>query len=172
VQWSVAVVPPEPKLDEAAAAFVAAEARFVVIGGFAVIANRFVRATEDVDFLVPNGVDNDRRVLAALRALDGVRMRDEAPLRHEHLSGQAHLRALTRAGIIDVVRGGLPPLDFDTVASEAMNAAYDGLEFPIAGLRSIVGFKRLAGRPRDRNDLIALEEIHGKLPDDPLFGCD
>jgi hypothetical protein len=33
VQWSVAVVPPEPKLDEAAAAFVAADARFVVIGG-------------------------------------------------------------------------------------------------------------------------------------------
>jgi hypothetical protein len=53
-----------------------------------------------------------------------------------------------------------------------MNAAYDGLEVPIAGLRSIVGFKRLAGRPRDRNDLIALEEIHGKLPDDPLPGCD
>jgi hypothetical protein len=88
------------------------------------------------------------------------------------LSGQAHLRALTRAGIIDVVRGGFPPLDFDTVAGEAMNAAYDGLEIPIADLRSIVGFKRLAGRPRDRNDLIALEEIHGKLPDDPLPGCD
>jgi hypothetical protein len=172
VQWSVAVVPPEPKLDEAASAFVAADARFVVIGGFAVIANRFVRATEDVDFLVPDDVDNDRRVLAALRALDGVRMRDEAPLSDEHLSGQAHLRALTRAGIIDVVRGGLPPLDFETVAGEAMNAAYDGLEFPIASLRSIVGFKRLAGRPRDRNDLIALEEIHGKLPDDPLPGCD
>lgn len=84
------MVPPEPKFDEAAAAFVAADARFVVIGGFAVIANRFVRATEDVDFLVPDDVDNDRRVLAALRALDGVRMRDEVPLADEHLLGRAH----------------------------------------------------------------------------------
>jgi hypothetical protein len=164
------VAPPEPRLDEAAAAFVAAGAKFVVIGGFAVIANRFVRATEDVDFLVPDDPGNDRRVLAALRELDGVRMRDEAPLAEEHLMGQAHLRALTRAGIIDVMRGGLSPLDFDTVAGEAMNAVYDGLEFPIASLRSIVGFKRLAGRPRDRNDLIGLEEIHGALPNDPLPG--
>lgn len=166
------MAPPEPRLDEAAAALVAAGARFVVIGGFAVIANRFVRATEDVDFLVPDDPDNDRRVLAALRELDGVRMRDTAPLLDEHLMGQTHLRALTRAGIIDVMRGGLPPLDFDTVASEAMVAAYDGLDFPVAGLRSIVGFKRLAGRPRDRNDLLGLEEIHGDLPDDQLPGLE
>lgn len=84
---------PEPKLDEAVAALAAETARFVVIGGFAVIANRHVRATEDVDFLV-------------------------------------------------------------------------------AELRSIVGFKRLADRPRDRNDLLALEEIHGKLPVDPIPGLD
>jgi EAL domain-containing protein (putative c-di-GMP-specific phosphodiesterase class I) len=125
----VAVVPPEPKLDEAAAAFVAADARFVVIGGFAVIANRFVRATEDVDFLVPDDVDNDRRVLAALRTLDGVRMRDEAPLSDEHLSGQAHLRALTRAGIIDVVRGGLPPLDFEITETAAITNMADARAF-------------------------------------------
>jgi hypothetical protein len=163
---------PEPKLDEAAAALVAEGARFVVIGGFAVIANRFVRATEDVDFLVPEDADNDRRVLAALRKLDGVRFRDEEPLLDEHLLGQAHLRAITRAGIVDVMRGGLPPLDFDTVADDAMSADFGDIEFPIAGLRSIVGFKRLAGRPRDRNDLIGLSEIHGELPNDPIPGLD
>ena len=166
------MAPPEPRLDDAAAAFIAAGAKFVVIGGFAVIANRFVRATEDVDFLVPDDSDNDALVLDALRALDGVRMRDEVPLREEHLLGEPHLRALTRAGIIDVVREGLPPLDFDTVAGEAMRADYGGLEFSVAGLRSIVGFKRLAGRPRDRNDLIALEEIHGELPHDSLPGLE
>ncbi len=57
--------PRDPELDVAAAAMVAAGARFVVIGGFAVIANRFVRATEDVDFLVPDDPANDHRVLAA-----------------------------------------------------------------------------------------------------------
>jgi hypothetical protein len=162
----------DPELDVAVAAMVAEDARFVLIGGFAVVANRFVRATEDIDFLVPDDIDNDRRVLAALTMLDGVRFRDEAPLADEHLLGQAHLRTKTRAGVIDILRGGLPPLDYDTVAKRAMRAEYGGVEFLIADLSSIVGFKRLADRPRDRNDLIGLAEVHGELPIEPIPGLD
>ena len=162
----------DPELDVAATSMVAESARFVVVGGFAVIANRFVRATEDIDFLVPDSAENDRRVLAALRKLGGVRLRDEAPLRDEHLIGQAYLRAKTDAGIIDILRGGLPPLDYETVEKHAIPADYGGVEFLLAGLSSIVGFKRLADRPRDRNDLIGLAEIHGELPLDPIPGVD
>jgi hypothetical protein len=42
----------------------------------------------------------------------------------------------------------------------------------VAGLSTIVGFKRLAGRPRDRNDLAELEACHGKLPIEPIPGLD
>lgn len=162
----------DPELDVVGAAMVGEGASFVVVGGFAVIANRFVRATEDIDFLVPDDEENDRRVLAALLRLHGVRYRGSEPLREEHLLGQTHLRASTDAGIVDVMRGGLPPLDFDTVAAEARPADYGGVEFLVAGLRSIVGFKRLSDRPRDRNDLIGLAEIHGELPIDPIPGLD
>jgi hypothetical protein len=162
----------DPELDVAVKAMIGEGAQFVVIGGFAVIANRFVRATEDIDFLVPDSAENDRLVLAALTKLNGVRLRDKAPLREEHLIDQAHLRAITDAGVIDTLRGGLPPLDFDTVERRAIRADYAGVEFSLAGLSSIVGFKRLADRPRDRNDLIGLEEIHGKLPIDPIPGLD
>jgi len=162
----------DPKLDAATSAMVAANADFVVVGGFSVIANRFVRATEDIDFLVPDDDENDRRVLVALLELDGKRLRDGASLEESHLLGQPHLRATTNAGIIDIIRGGLPPLDYETVAARAMRAEYDGVEFLVAGLSSIVGFKRLAGRPRDRNDLIGLEEIHGSLPEEPIPGLD
>jgi hypothetical protein len=162
----------DPELDVAAAAMVAEDARFVVVGGFSVIANRFVRSTEDIDFLVPDDVDNDRRVLAALVKLDGARLRDDAPLRDEHLIGQTHLRAKTRAGVVDIMRGGLPPLDYETVEERAKRADYGEVELLVAGLSSIVGFKRLAGRPRDRNDLLGLEEIHGELPIEPIPGLD
>jgi hypothetical protein len=162
----------DPELDVAVAALVAQSARFVVVGGFAVIANRFVRATEDIDFLVPDSVENDRLILAALRVLGGVRLRDEAPLTDEHLIGHTHLRAMTDAGVIDILRGGLPPLDFDTVEDRAIHADYGGVEFLLAGLSSIVGFKRLANRPRDRNDLIGLEEVHGELPLESIPGVD
>jgi hypothetical protein len=162
----------DPELDVAVTAMLAEGARFVVVGGFAVIANRFVRATEDIDFLVPDSAENDRRLLAALLKLGGVRLRDEAVLSEEHLIGQAHLRAVTQAGVIDIIRGGLAPLDYDTVEQRAIRADYGGVEFLLAGLSSIVGFKRLANRPRDRNDLIGLEEIHGELPLDPIPGVD
>jgi hypothetical protein len=162
----------EPELDVAVNAMVAEGARFVVIGGFAVIANRFIRATEDIDFLVPDDDVNDRRVLSALVALDGVRLRDNAPLSDEHLLGCTHLRAKTRAGVVDILRGGLPPLDYETVAAAAMHADYSDVEFLVAGLSSVVGFKRLADRPRDRNDLLGLAEIHGELPIEPLPGLD
>jgi hypothetical protein len=56
---------PDPELDAAAAAMVEEDARFVVIGGFAVIASRFVRATEDIDFLVPRRRDPRPRQLSA-----------------------------------------------------------------------------------------------------------
>jgi hypothetical protein len=163
---------PDPELDVAVAAMVEAGARFVVVGGFSVIANRYVRSTEDIDFLVPDDEENDRRMLAALRELKAVRHRDAELLADEHLIGQTHLRVTTSAGVIDCIRGGLPPLDFDTVAERAMRANYGGVEFSVAGLPSIVGFKRLAGRPRDRNDLEELAEIHGELPIEPIPGLD
>jgi hypothetical protein len=162
----------DPDLDVAVAAMAAEDARFVLIGGFAVIANRFIRATEDIDFLAPDDIDNDRRVLAALVALGGVRYRDDAPLCDEHLLDKTHLRTKTRAGVIDILRSGLPPLDYETVEKRAMRAEYGGVEFLVAGLSSIVGFKRLANRPRDRNDLIGLAEVHGELPDEPIPGLD
>jgi hypothetical protein len=74
--------------------------------------------------------------------------------------------------VIDIIRGGLPPLDYETVEQRAMHAEYGDVEFPVAALSSIVGFKRLANRPRDRNDLIGLAEIHGELPIEPIPGLD
>jgi hypothetical protein len=162
----------DPELDVAVAAMAAEDARFVVVGGFSVIANRFVRATEDIDFLVPDDAENDARVLAALRRLDGRRLRDDEPVHSGHLIGQTHLRSNTSAGVIHVMRGGLPPLDYATVAERALRADYGGAEFLVAGLSSIVGFKRLADRPRDRNDLIGLTEVHGELPIEPIPGLD
>ena len=70
------------------------------------------------------------------------------------------------------MRGGLPPLDYETVEQRAMTADYGDVKFLVAGLSSIVGFKRLAGRARDRNDLIGLAEVHGELPIDPIPGLD
>jgi hypothetical protein len=145
---------------------------YVVIGGFSVIAHGYLRATRDSDLLVPDGPDADSAILRFFARTDAVRLRDDKVLAAEDVAGAHHLRVNSRHGIIDVLRGGLAPLDYETVAASAIEVDLDGERAPFASLRSIVGFKRLADRGQDRLDLEALERINGELPIDPIPGLD
>ncbi len=162
----------DPDLRAVTAALIAAGAEFVVIGGFAVIANDFVRATEDVDFLIPDDTENDKLLDVALTDLDAHWLAPSRPFAPGDLADREHSRLWTRVGLVDFLREGAPPLDFATVSASAHVADLGAGRFRVAGLSSIVSFKRLAGRPRDRADLEELRAIHGELPIDPLPGLD
>jgi len=162
----------DPDLAAFTAELLSAGAEFVVIGGFAVIANDYVRATEDVDFLIPDDANNDRALDVALAALDARWLAPERAYAAGDLAGREHSRLTTRAGVVDLLREGAPPLDFATVRDNAHEADLGAGRFRVAGLSSLVAFKRLAGRPRDKADLDELREIHGELPIDPLPGLD
>jgi len=144
----------------------------VVIGGFSVILHGYVRATKDSDLLVPDGPDADAAVLRFLQRINARRFQDDRILGAEDVAGGHHLRVNSRHGIIDVMRGGLPPLDYETVSNRADTVEWEGQTIRFAALPSIVGFKRLAGRPQDRLDLSELEALHGDLPVDPIPGLD
>ena len=144
----------------------------VVIGGFAVIANGYLRATEDSDLLVPDGPAADAAILRFLERIEASRLRDGKSLELADIESTHHLRVNSRHGIVDLVRGGLPPLDYETVAARSVVIEIGGESANFASLRSVVGFKRLAGRPRDRNDLEELKAFHGELPIDPIPGLD
>lgn len=161
-----------PDLDGVVADANAVGLPYVVIGGFSVIANGYLRATDDSDLLVADGAKADEAVLRFLERIDASRLRDGKVLTPADIAATHHLRVSSRHGIVDLMRGGLPPLDYETVAARAFDAEIGDESAPVAGLRSIVGFKRLAGRPRDRNDLEELEALHGKLPVDPIPGLD
>lgn len=144
---------------------------FVVIGGFAVIAHGYPRSTKDSDLLVPEGSDADEAVERFLSRVEARRASDGKELDIEDL-GTHHIRVHTKHGTIDVMRGGLPPLDYETVAKRALTATLRGQPFRVASLPSLVGFKRLAGRAQDRADLEALERVNGELPIEPIPGLD
>lgn len=72
----------------------------------------------------------------------------------------------------NITKGGLPPLDFETVAANAIEVSWRDSSFRIASLQSLVGFKRLSGRPSDQVDLEKLERVNGELPIDPIPGLD
>jgi hypothetical protein len=164
--------PSGPDLNGVVADANAAELRYVVIGGFSVMANGFLRATKDSDLLVPDDQETDEAILRFLRHAEASRLYDNKVLTLEDIMGAHHLRVNSRHGIVDIMRGGLPPLDYDTVSQGAMDVEVGAQHARIAGLRSIVGFKRLAGRPQDKRDLEELQSFHGTLPIDPLPGLD
>jgi hypothetical protein len=164
--------PSGPDLDGVVADANAAGLQYVVIGGFSVMANGFLRATKDSDLLVPDGQETDEAIIRFLDRIEASRLRDGKVLTIEDVAGAHHVRVDSRHGIVDIMRGGLPPLDYDTVAKDAIDAEVGTQPARIAGLRSIVGFKRLAGRPQDRRDLEELESFHGELPIEPIPGLD
>lgn len=164
--------PSGPDLDGVVADANAAGLAYVVIGGFSVIANGFLRATKDSDLLVPDSPESDAPILRFLERAQATRLADDKVLTAEDVAGAPLLRVISRHGIIDVMRGGLPPLDYETVAARAIDAEVGGQSARIASLPSIVGFKRLANRPQDRRDLEELEAFHGELPIEPIPGLD
>jgi len=139
----------------------AAGLKHVVIGGFSVIFHGYVRATRDSEILVPDGKDADAAILRFLELAEARRLSDEMKLTIDDLAEAEHLRVASRRGIIDIIRGGSPPLDFDTVFEQAETTEWEGQVVRVAALPSVVGFKRLARRPQDRVDLEELEAIHG-----------
>jgi hypothetical protein len=161
-----------PDLDGVVADANAVGLPYVVIGGFSVIAHGYLRATKDSDLLVPDGAEADEAIVRFLERVEATRLHDGKILTAEDVAGAHHLRINSRHGIIDVLRGGLPPLDYETVAEGAVEVDVGDEAAPFASLRSLVGFKRLAGRGQDRLDLEALERLHGELPIDPIPSLD
>lgn len=146
---------------------------YVVIGGFSVIYHGHVRATKDSDLLVPDGPEADEAILRFMDRAEARRLRDGKTLTAADVNGAPNLRLNTRHGVVDIMRGGLPPLDYRTVAERAETVDFMGQSIQIASLVSVVGFKRLAYRPDpDRSDLRNLEAIHGPLPIEPIPGLD
>jgi hypothetical protein len=170
------VMPPhEPSGPDLAGVVADADAAgldHVVIGGFSVIFHGFVRATRDSDLLVPDGPESDAAVLRFLELSEARRFSDGKTLTAGDVAGAEHLRIASRNGIVDIMHGGLPPLDYETVSGRAESVEWHGRTVRVAALPSVVGFKRLARRPQDQADLAELKAIYGELPIEKIPGLD
>lgn len=164
--------PTGPDLEGVVADANAVGLECVVIGGFSVIYHGHIRATKDSDLLVPDGPEANAAIARFLDRAEATRLYDGKHLTRDDIADAEHLRVNSRHGIVDLMRGGLPPLDYDTVAQRAEETDWDGQTTRIAALSSVVGFKRLAGRPRDLQDLQDLQAIYGELPIEPIPGLD
>lgn len=134
------------------------DVRFVVVGGVAVAAHGYVRATEDLDVVPDPAPDNLDRLVVALTALEarlptaGGRTfspdRDGAALKRG-----ANLTADTEFGGFDVVQlaRGVPP--YGVLERGAVESDVLGIAVRICALADLRKMKREHGRSQDLADL-------------------
>ena len=126
-----------------------AEARFLVVGAYAVSAHAEPRGTGDLDVWVEPNAQNAGRVLAALRAF-GAPLSDltEQDLATEGIVFQMGVPP-RRIDILTSITG----VRFDEAWPERIELRYGDVDVPIIGLRALIRNKQAVGRPKDLLDL-------------------
>jgi hypothetical protein len=137
---------------------------FVVIGGFALAAHGYVRATKGIDIVPEPSRDNLNRLAAALRNLEaradiGDRDAEELGLRpdEEGLSAGGNWALQTRFGRLDVMQDVPGLRDY----GQLRNGAVDVNGVLYAGYAELISMKAASGREEDLRDIGALEAARG-----------
>jgi hypothetical protein len=142
------------------AALVRGDVDFVVIGGIAVGAHGFVRATEDLDLVPAPDRDNIDRLVNALVRLDG-RLESARHLREQErqaLRRGRNLTVTTIHGAVDVVQR-LPGVPSYTELEEAsVSTAFSGTPLRVCSLAHLRQMKSVRGSHQDLADLEKLPQ--------------
>jgi len=138
-----------------------AEARFMVVGGYAVAVHGRPRATKDLDVWVEPTLENAHRVLTALAEF-GAAASDLTP---EDLAtpgtGFMMGRPPTRIDLLTLLVG----VDFDAAWSRAKITEFaPECRCRVIGLDDLIANKRMAGRPQDLADVEELERLRRLRP--------
>jgi hypothetical protein len=139
---------------------------FVVIGGIAVMAHGFVRATADTDITANPGMANLERLAAVLRDLEAV-LPGADPIAGDPSSARAlsfggNPRFETRLGRLHIVQSPAGAPAYDAMMSRAETVKLDDLELRICSYSDLVAMKEATARSQDRLDLAALREARAE----------
>jgi predicted nucleotidyltransferase len=138
-----------------------AEIRFVLVGGLAVNAWGYLRATRDVDVVPEPSAENLAKLDSLLKELGGKvdvggRLLDSSAISTFLKTGDRTL-VITELGRVDVLQG-LPQIPtFAVLDAEASDVDVEGLSIRVCSLDHLRAMKQASERPRDRDDLEALD---------------
>jgi hypothetical protein len=137
------------------AAFAAAKVDYAVVGGVAVNAYGYVRATHDLDIFIRPTEENARAAFGALLAL-GVPLEGLGPA--DLLDDEENLRFGPEEDHIDIL-ASIGEMGFDQVWRNRVETVVDGLRVPFISKRDLIENKRQVGRLRHMADVEELARI-------------
>lgn len=123
------------------------DAKYILIGGFAVIIHGFARTTKDIDFLVDSDSDNIEKIKKALSALP-----DNAISQMK--SGEVAQYSVVRVAdeiVIDLMAKACG-IDYDNASTEVEVYNLHGVQIPIASKEMLIRMKDTI-RPSDKMDV-------------------
>jgi hypothetical protein len=154
----------------------ASGARYVVVGGVAVLLHGHVRATADLDIAIDLAPESAARVVSALVELG---LRPRVPVEPSDLADPAIRRTwIEERGmhVFSMVDPGDPfnsvdifveePIGFEELFERSVSIDVGGLAVRVAAIPDLIHLKRLAGRSQDAADIEALTAIADRRAED------
>jgi hypothetical protein len=146
-----------------------ADIRFVVIGGFAVGAHGYLRATKDLDIVPDPQPENLKRLASVLVDLNASVLGMEEFSEEEFVQPDAaslemggNFVLTTRHGRLDIMQIIGPDFEYADLAAAAVEDEVFGHRVHFCGYGHLVAMKEAAGRPEDLLDLERLREARGE----------
>ncbi len=137
-------------------------ARYVVIGGFAIISAGLPRVTGDIDLMVAVDRENEAKVFAALSTLPDNAVRELQP-------GELQQYNVIRVAdeiLVDLMRsaGGI---EYEEAAKDVVVREVQGVPIPFASPRLLWRMKAVTHREKDAGDLVFLRHWFAKQGQEP-----
>jgi len=146
-----------------------ARVRYLVVGGVAVVLHGYLRTTGDLDLVLHLERDN---LVRAVVALKGLGYRPRAPVGLDAFADATQRESWHRDKGLTVFSLWHPtrpvlevdlfvnePFDFDTVYGRALRVALETTEATVISLEDLKAMKGRVGRPRDVEDVAALDAL-------------
>jgi hypothetical protein len=131
---------------------------YILVGGYAVNLHGYSRFTGDLDIWLNDNLENRKKLRAAFVTCE---MGDFPMIeRMQFLPGWTEFH-LNNSLILDILTEmkGLEDHTFDECLKLASIANIEGVTIPFLHLNQLIENKRVVGRPKDKDDVIALEQI-------------
>lgn len=139
------------------------EARYIVVGGFAIITAGYPRSTMDVDFVIDTSLENEALVYQALESLPDQAVKELAP-------GEVSQYSVVRVGdeiCVDLMASACG-IGYEEAIKDSIIRTIDGVPIPFASPRLLWRMKEKTHRAKDAPDLLFLRQQYG----DQIFGPD
>jgi len=142
---------------------------YLVVGGVAVVLHGHLRTTADLDLVIGLSESNARR---AVEVFESLRLQPRAPVPLNQFADPDIRSAWVRDKGLTVFSLWSPdmpgfevdlfveePFDFEKVYSRAIKVGLDACETSVIAIDDLIELKKKSGRPRDLEDIAALEAI-------------